>query len=69
MISSPCKNCPRKDLPKEDCAQDCQLLKAIQDIELSAEINSTSSGIDYSAENRYTIPLALTKTSAYLWTA
>ena len=25
MISSPCKNCPKKDLPKKDCAKDCPI--------------------------------------------
>jgi len=68
MISSPCKNCPRKDLPKEDCAKNCQLLKAIQDIHISAEKWNVGSGIDYTEEYNYTIPSSLTKTYVSLWT-
>jgi len=68
MISSPCKNCPRKDLPKEDCAKNCKLLKAIQDIHVSAEKWNVGSGIDYTEEYRYTIPSSLTKTYVSLWT-
>jgi len=67
MISSPCKNCSRKNLPKEDCINDCQILQTLQDIQKSAEKSSVSSGIDYTEENRYSIPLSLTKNSASLW--
>jgi hypothetical protein len=62
MISSPCKNCPRKDLPKDDCAKDCKLLQMIQDVQISSEKNSSSMGIDYTEECRYTIPLSLAET-------
>jgi len=66
MISSPCKNCHRKNLPKEDCVKDCQILQAIQDIQLSNEKSVVSSGIDYTEENRYTIPVSLTRDSVFL---
>jgi hypothetical protein len=64
MISSPCKNCHRKNLPKEDCMKDCQILQAIQDIQLSVEKSIVSSGIDYTEENRYTIPASLIRDTA-----
>lgn len=69
MISSPCKNCHRKNLPKDDCSKKCELLQAIQDIQVSARKSSSLSGIDYTEESRYSIPLSLTKTSVSLWTA
>jgi hypothetical protein len=68
MISSPCKNCPRINLPKEDCMKDCRLLRELQDVLVLAEKNCVSSGIDCTEENRYTISLSLTKTSAAFWT-
>ena len=68
MISSPCKNCSRKNLPKDNCIKDCKLLQAIQDIQISAKISFDSSGIDYTEENRYTIPNSITKNNDSLWT-
>lgn len=69
MISSPCKNCHRKYLPKDECSKKCELLHAIQDIQVTARKSSSLTGIDYSEESRYSIPLSLTKTSVSLWTA
>ena len=66
MISSPCKNCQRKDLPKEDCVKDCQILQSIQDIQLSTEKGLVSPGIDYTEENRYSVPVSLALDSIYL---
>jgi len=68
MISSPCKNCPRKDLPKENCSKDCKLLQMIQDIQISSEKISFSMGIDYTEEYGYTIPPSISKSSVSLWT-
>jgi len=58
MISSPCKTCPRKNQPKEDCYKGCALLQAIQDIECSTQKDPITSGIDYSEENRFAIHLS-----------
>jgi hypothetical protein len=68
MISSPCKNCDRKNLPKDECAKDCELLQAIQDIQILSKKSSGLSGIDYSEESRYAIPSSLVKASVSLWT-
>jgi len=59
MISSPCKNCNRKDLPKDDCLKDCQVLKTIQDIQISSGARCASIGIDCAEDTRYTVPLEL----------
>lgn len=69
MISSPCKNCHRKNLPKDECSKNCELLHAIQDIQVITKKSDRLSGIDYSEESRYAVPMSLTKASAFLWTA
>jgi len=61
MISSPCKNCPKKNLPKDICLKDCRLLKIMQNLQISTEGRCASVGIDYTEETRYTIPLSLAK--------
>jgi ribosomal protein S26 len=58
MISSPCKNCSRRNLPKEKCIKKCQLLQTIQDMELTAEKLNDGSGIDYTEEYSCKIPYA-----------
>jgi hypothetical protein len=67
MISSPCKNCPRRDLPKEHCAKNCSLLKAIQDIHVSTEKWNVGTGIDYTEEYSYTLPSSISESSVSLW--
>jgi hypothetical protein len=47
MIASPCKKCPKENLPKTVCAKDCQLLKAVQNIQKAAEKSGVSSRHDY----------------------
>jgi len=68
MISSPCKNCPRRDLPKKDCIKDCQLLNAIQDLQMVTEESGASSRLDYTEGIGYDIPSSIRKTSISLYT-
>lgn len=63
MISSPCKNCSMKNLPKDNCVKDCKLLHAIQDAGLSVEKLYDGSGINYTEEYSYYIPVSLTTSS------
>ncbi len=63
MISSPCKNCSMKNLPKDNCVQDCKLLHAIQEAGLSAEKLYDGSGIDYTEEYSYYMPVSPTTSS------
>lgn len=58
MISSPCKNCSRINLPKEKCVKECKLLHAVQDLELTAKQSNDGSGIDYTEEYSFNIPLS-----------
>ncbi len=62
MISSPCKNCARKNLSKGNCIKDCKLLNAIQDFALSDKFND-GSVIDHTEEYSCNIPLTLTAVS------
>lgn len=62
MISSPCKNCARKNLSKESCIKDCKLLNAIQDSVLSKKSHN-GSAIDYNEEYSCNIPPTLTTNS------
>jgi len=55
MISSPCKNCPRENLPKENCIKRCNILQAIQIMESSTEKLFDGCGIDYSEEYNYIV--------------
>ena len=54
MIASPCKNCPKRNEPKENCMKDCELLKAVQDIQYTSKEDFGISGIDYAAIDRFT---------------
>ncbi len=57
MISSPCKNCSKQNLPKEKCVKECKMLQAIQNMELTAEKRNDGSSIDYSEEYSFNGPL------------
>ncbi len=63
MISSPCKNCSRRNLPKEKCFKECQLLQTVQDMELTSEKLNDGSGIDYTEEYSFNIPFAFSMSS------
>ena len=60
MICSPCKFCPKKNLPKDKCVKDCPILIAIQEMDSSSENINEGCGIDYSEEYGCNIPNALT---------
>ena len=46
MISSPCKTCDRINQSKEGCYKECELLQAIQKIQLSVKEDLKESGTD-----------------------
>jgi hypothetical protein len=60
MICSPCKDCSRINLPKEKCVNDCQVLKAVQEMDSCSEKLFEGYGIDYTEEYSYNIPQSLT---------
>ena len=63
MISSPCKNCARKSLSKENCIKDCKLLNSIQDSALSKKFHD-GCAIDYTEEYSCNISSTL-KTASF----
>ena len=55
MISSPCKDCPKKNLPKDECLKDCQMLQNIQGMQLSRRESNVYTAVDFSEECRFQI--------------
>ena len=64
MISSPCIRCPKKNQPKDICSKVCDLLKAVQELNVVKNSSYAASAIDYTAENRYAVSLDLNETAA-----
>ena len=55
MISSPCKDCPKKHLPKDECLKDCQMLQNIQGMQLSRKESNVYTAVDFTEECRFQI--------------
>ena len=55
MISSPCKDCPWKNFPKDECLKTCQILQKIQGMQISRKESNVYTAIDFSEENRFQI--------------
>ena len=64
MIASPCKNCPKENLPKTDCASDCKLLAAVQNFQSAVLESDVASRPDYDNEIGYDISQPLETTAA-----
>jgi hypothetical protein len=69
MIASPCKNCPRENLPKTVCANECKLLKAVQNFQAAAHESDVASRPDYFMEIGYDMPQPFETTAASFWHA
>ena len=63
MICSPCKDCSRKNLPKDKCVKEFKLLEAIQKMESPSGKLNEGCGIDNSEEYGYDIPSSLISSS------
>lgn len=63
MISSPCKDCPNVDSPKDKCLKDCPKIQGVQDIAVS-EIQALPTAIDFADDIRFSIPTHLTRSHA-----
>lgn len=64
MISSPCKFCHHRDDPKDECLKGCKLLHQLQDLHIAKAESMAYSAIDYTEDNRFSIILPMTSTSA-----
>jgi hypothetical protein len=66
MIASPCKNCPKENLPKVDCVKDCRLLQAVQSFKIAAHESGISNRQDYFIEIGYDIPRSFETIAEFL---
>lgn len=55
MISSPCKDCQKKNFPKDECLKSCQLIQKIQGLQLSRRESNVYTAVDFSEESRFQI--------------
>ena len=58
MISSPCKDCPRLNSPKDECVDYCEKIKALQSYIVS-QGNSLRTASDYTELDSLQIPMVL----------
>jgi hypothetical protein len=56
MICSPCKECLKKNLPKDKCIKRCKILKRIQEMDSSLYQWNEGCGIDYTVVYSIHIP-------------
>jgi hypothetical protein len=53
MISSPCKACDKKNLPKDQCIDTCQLIQRLQGMHLSPRDGDVgTASFDHTEEGR-----------------
>lgn len=52
MISSPCRNCSKKNMPKDICSKDCKKIQDIQEFQVSSKEEVNSYILDYNDGNR-----------------
>ncbi len=55
MIASPCKDCPKKHLPKDECLKTCQLLQSVQGMQLARNESPVYTAVDFTEESRFRI--------------
>jgi len=63
MICSPCKDCPKKDVPKQMCIIECKMIEAVQQMDLSLEKSNEGCGIDYTEAYDYNVQASTTSSS------
>ena len=64
MISSPCRNCENKDMPKDECLETCRKLDEIHRLQFSRREISICQAVDYADDNRFLIGHAEYRPSA-----
>jgi hypothetical protein len=55
MISSPCKDCNKKNFPKDDCLKTCELIQNIQGMQLARRESNVYTAVDFTEESRFQI--------------
>lgn len=55
MISSPCRNCEKKNMSKDDCIDTCPKLADLRRVQFSQRDISVCQAVDYANDNRFLI--------------
>ncbi|KJS28735.1 MAG: hypothetical protein VR64_23145 [Desulfatitalea sp. BRH_c12] len=55
MISSPCKDCLKKNSPKDECLKTCQMIQDIQGMQLARRESNVYTAVDFTEESRFQI--------------
>ena len=55
MTASPCADCPRKHLSKENCAKNCARLHAVQSAQIRISEACVSNRVDYYDESGFSL--------------
>jgi hypothetical protein len=55
MILSPCSECQKRDLPKDNCMRTCEKIQKLQRLHLAGRYASADVAIDYGEEGRFRI--------------
>jgi len=50
MISSPCRNCPGKKMPKDECIKRCETLQEVQSFQTTVNDAIVSTQADFTEE-------------------
>ncbi len=58
MISSPCRTCENKNLPKDECVDNCSKLNELRRIQFCRRDINICHAIDYDDDNRFLIGYA-----------
>jgi len=58
MISSPCRNCEKRHLSKDECLETCEKLAQIRNMQFSRREVNFCHAIDYADDNRFLIGYA-----------
>ena len=55
MISSPCKTCKNRNLPKDECLMTCEMIQSIQGLQLARRESNVSTAVDYTEESCFQV--------------
>lgn len=55
MISSPCRNCEKKYMSKDECVGTCRQLEEIRRLQFSRRDISECRAMDYNDDNRFLV--------------
>ena len=55
MIASPCRNCPDRDFPKNQCLRTCPVIRRLQGMQLAGDWEDVRTARDYSEVSLFNI--------------